>query len=293
MSDADGGDALLASEHAEPGVSADAALDALADEATMVVAVRSDGKAAIRRGLPAGIDTAGLSAPVLAGTAVAIVLDMGADTEAIALFGRFQDPRAALVGTEDPAAVLGALGFGQWRVRHRFCSRCGAPLEPRADGRVLRCTAEGSEQFPRLEPAVIMRVVDVDDRILLGRQPMWPPGRFSVLAGFVDPGESLEAAVVREIMEEVGVPVRDVAYHSSQPWPFPASLMLGFTATATSTDLVLEDEIAEALWFSREELAEAMDRGQAFVPPDVSIAHHLLVDWLGADVPLATWYDQR
>ena len=293
MSGTDGGDALLASEHAEPGASAAAALDALADEATMVVAVRTDGKAAIRRGLPEGVDPSTLTAPVLAGRAVAIVLDIATDTEAIALFGRFQDPRAALVSVEDPSVVLGALGFGQWRVRHRFCSRCGGTLEPRADGRVLRCTAEDTEQFPRLEPAVIMRVVDADDRILLGRQPMWPPGRYSVLAGFVDPGESLEAAVAREIMEEVGVPVTDIAYHSSQPWPFPASLMLGFTATATSTELVLEDEIAEAHWFSREALVTAMEEGRAFVPPDVSIAHHLLVDWLSADVPLATWYDQR
>ena len=119
-----------------------------------------------------------------------------------------------------------------------------------------RCTNDGSEHYPRTDPAVIMSVVDADDRLLLARGPQWGEARYSVLAGFVEPGESLEAAVAREVREEVGVAVEDVRYLGNQPWPFPCSLMVGFTATAKDTTFRLdEDEIVEAIWVSREELA--------------------------------------
>ncbi len=286
----------LDSERAEPGQPASEVLEALADPHALVVAVRDDGKVAVSHGLPEGIDPTTLPAPILAQRgpppAVAVPLDRRQDEEAIALFGRFQDDRAALLGHDDPRAGLGALGFGQWRARTRFCPRCGTALRPRADGRALHCEGCGAEHFPRLEPAVIMRVTDADDRILLGRQPTWPERRFSVLAGFVDPGESIEDAVRREVHEEVGVDVGEVAYLGSQPWPFPASLMLGYAAHATTTQLhLVDDEIAEAGWFSRDELIAAMDAREVFVPPSISIAHRLIREWLGAEV--WTWLDDR
>ena len=285
----------LDSERAEPGHGAGPAHAALADPGTLVVAVRQDGQVAVHRGLPDGVDPASLSAPVLADDGqpaiVALALEVGRDDEAIAQLGRFRDDRAALLGLDDPERALGALGFGQWRARTRFCPRCGTRLRPRDDGRALHCDGCGTEHFPRLEPAVIMRVTDADDRILLGRQPQWPVGRFSVLAGFVDPGESIEDAVRREVHEEVGVVVDEVAYVASQPWPFPASLMLGYTARAATTELrLLDDEIAEAAWFARDELVAAMDAREVFVPPSISISSWLIQDWLGA--PLTTWLDQ-
>ena len=222
---------------------------------------------------------------------VALALEVGRDDEAIAQLGRFRDDRSALLDLDDAERALGALGFGQWRARTRFCPRCGTRLRPRDDGRALHCDGCGTEHFPRLEPAVIMRVTDADDRLLLGRQPQWPTGRFSVLAGFVDPGESIEDAVRREVHEEVGVVVDEVAYLASQPWPFPASLMLGYAARAATTELrLLDDEIAEAAWFTRDELVAAMDAREVFVPPSISISSWLIQEWLGA--PLTTWLDQ-
>lgn len=154
---------------------------------------------------------------------------------------------------------------------------------------MLRCS-EDHQEFPRLEPAVIMRVVDPDDRILLARHPSWGQGRFSVLAGFVEPGESLEETVRREVMEEVGVVVDAVEYVKSQPWPFPSSLMLAFGAAALTTDLVLqEEEIAEAAWFSRSELQVAMQSGEVAMPPVLSVAHQLIEAWMGSRDGLRTW----
>lgn len=286
----------LDSERDEPGRPPSEVQQALAAPDALIVAVRDDGKVAVTRGLPSGIDPASLPAPILATEgpppSLAVPLDRRHDGEAIAQFGDFQDDRVALLGLDDPRAGLGALGFGQWRARTRFCPRCGTGLRPRYDGRALHCDGCGTEHFPRLEPAVIMRVTDADDRILLGRQPTWPARRFSVLAGFVDPGESIEDAVRREVHEEVGVDVGEVTYVASQPWPFPASLMLGYAARATTTDLhLVDEEIAEAAWFSRDELVAAMDAREVFVPPSVSIAHRLIRDWLGAEV--WTWLDDR
>ena len=282
----------LDSERAEPPPPAGEVRAALAADDTVVVAVRDDGRAAITRGLPPGVRPDELSAPVLATTGppatVAVALDRHEDGETLARFGRFRDARDAVLDVEDPAGVLPALGFAQWRSRTRFCPRCGTRLVPRPDGRALHCGRCDRLHFPRLEPAVIMRVTDEDDRILLGRQPTWPRRRFSVFAGFVDPGESVEQAVRREIAEEVGVRVGDVSYFGSQPWPFPASLMLGYGARAETTELrLVDDEIAEAEWFDRAGLRDAMADGRVFVPPPVSIAHRMIRAWLGSD--LRTW----
>lgn len=268
--------------------------DALTRSDALIVAVRDDGQATVVEGLPRGVDPDDLRRAVVVSDVdrpvVAVALRRGEDDEALARFGRFLDSRAAVLGLDEPGAALGAMGYAQWHARTLFCPRCGDPLD-RGDGRHLRC-ANGHEQFPRLEPAVIVRVVDASDRLLLARQPSWPPGRLSVLAGFVDIGETVEQAVAREVREEVGIEVTDIRYLASQPWPFPASLMLGFAATAASTTLrLVDDEIAEARWFDRDDLRRAMASGEVAVPPPVSIAHRLVRDWLGDAV--VTWTDRR
>jgi NAD+ diphosphatase len=151
-------------------------------------------------------------------------------------------------------------------------------------GHVMQCAACGHQQFPRLDPAVIVLVTD-GERALLGRQPAWPPGRYSTVAGFVEPGESLEDAVAREVREETGVIVDAVEYHSSQPWPFPSSLMLGFTAHASRTDIDLSDqELEDARWFTRAQIAA----GEIALPTTHSISFRLIEDWYdsGASTPL-------
>ena len=273
------------------------AREALATDGVLVVAARTDGRMAVRRGLPAGVSPSDLSRVVLADEgpppAVAVGLDPGRDSEVVAHFGRFQDPRAAVLTVDDPQGLLGAVGYANWLVRTRFCVRCGTALELASGHRVLQCPDCGHQAFPRLEPAVIMRVVDGDDRLLLARQHVWPEGRFSVLAGFVEPGEDLETTVRREVAEEVGVAVGEVAYVASQPWPFPASLMLGFEGRATSTAFAFADgEIAEARWLTREDLRAAMAGGEVGVPPDVSIAHRLIREWYGDEL-VHTWADAR
>jgi NAD+ diphosphatase len=150
---------------------------------------------------------------------------------------------------------------------------------------VRRCEREGSEHYPRTDPAVIMAVVDDDDRLLLGRGAQWPAGRFSVLAGFVEPGESFEAAVAREVEEEVGVSVTDVTYLGNQPWPFPSSDMVGFRARATTTELRPDQvEMAEARWFTRDEYVRALRDKEIRTPSGISIAQRLIEHWLGRRV---------
>ena len=184
--------------------------------------------------------------------------------------------------TELPAAEAAVLACARalliWRSRHRHCGVCGAPTMPHHAGHCLRCTSSecGSEFFPRLDPAVIALVSD-GDHVLLGRQPAWTPGRYSALAGFVEAGESLEDAVVREVREETGVRPATVSYFASQPWPFPSSLMLGFHATASRTDpLRLDGELEDARWFSAAELAAS---GTQVLPPQYSIARRLIDAW--------------
>ena len=171
-----------------------------------------------------------------------------------------------------------------WRQRHRFCGLCGAPTRSTQAGHVLACTDEqcDTEIFPRTDPAVIMLVVD-GGRCLLGRQASWPPGVFSTLAGFVEPGESLEDAVRREVREETGIEVGLCRYSSSQPWPFPSSLMLGFHAEYTGGEVQVDrTELEDARWLTRQEILERTVR----LPPPLSIARRLIDDWLRGETVL-------
>ena len=174
-----------------------------------------------------------------------------------------------------------ARGLMYWHQRHRFCGVCGAPSIALKGGHQRNCTNETcrAPSFPRTDPAVIMLVHD-GDRALLGRQQVWKPGMYSTLAGFVEPGETLEEAVAREVWEETNVQVEDVRYHSSQPWPFPASIMLGFHAKARTTAINRNDnEIEDAQWFTIEELRDFEAIGNTLPRPD-SIARRLIEDWI-------------
>jgi NAD+ diphosphatase len=177
-----------------------------------------------------------------------------------------------------------ARAMATWHRRHRFCGQCGAATESRNAGHLRVCTACGIEHFPRTDPAVIMLVhtdAGGEGCCLLGRQASWPPGMFSALAGFVEPGESLESAVAREVREETGIAVDAVRYHSSQPWPFPTSIMLGFHATSPGGDVRVDtDELEQAVWATRSELEYALRARELRLPPPFSIARRLIDDWL-------------
>jgi NAD+ diphosphatase len=228
--------------------------------------------------LPAGVD------PVL----------LGIDREGRALFAA--DPGAAfpgerrglrdLVGSlsqSDAGLLAHAVALLNWHRRHRFCANCGAATVMREAGHVRSCPSCGADHHPRTDPVVIMLVAD-GERVLLGRQARWPAGRYSALAGFVEPGESLEEAVAREVREEAGVEVTDIAYRSSQPWPFPASLMLGFTARWAGGEPVTRDEeLEDVRWWSREEIREGA--GGLRLPPRDAIARRLLDEWLAQETP--------
>ena len=184
----------------------------------------------------------------------------------------------------DAGLLAEAIGIVEWHERNRFSPLSGAATTIERAGWVQRDPETGAEVFPRTDPAVIMLVHDGGDRCVLGRQAVWPAGRFSILAGFVEPGESAEGAVVREVAEEVGLAVTDVQYVSSQPWPFPQSLMLGFVARALDEELRIDhDEIEEARWFSRDELRSGA--GPQALPPAVSIARHIIDRWLKDELP--------
>lgn len=192
----------------------------------------------------------------------------------------------SMMAHEDLATYGGARSLVDWHARHRHCARCGAPTVLAKGGWQRNCTNEvcKGEHFPRVDPVTIM-LVEYEGRLLLGRQPRFPPRRFSALAGFVEPGESIEEAVAREVHEEAGVRVREVRYVASQPWPFPSSLMIGCHAVAEGDELVVDTtELEEARWFTREEVAYAMQPGTedgAFIaPPPHAVAHHLLKWWL-------------
>lgn len=212
------------------------------------------------------------------------------ETVDLRMGGTGLDPTGANLLTT-ASALLG------WHAAAGFCAVCGSPTEPRTAGWSRRCVQNNHEEHPRTDPAVICLVHDDADQVLLGRQPSWPAGRFSVLAGFVEGGESLEACVRREVLEEVGVDVSDIRYLGSQPWPFPRSIMLGFEATADPTrPLVPRDgEIEEAYWFNRSQVREALSAGewtsvqhqdtepvQLLLPGSVSIARGMLESWVEA-----------
>ncbi len=180
------------------------------------------------------------------------------------------------------AAILAyARGLMHWQSRTRFCGVCGSPCVPRSAGHVMHCTGCETDHFPRSDPAVIMLVVR-EDRALLGHATRFVDGMYSTLAGFVEPGESLEEAVRREVFEETGVSVGEVAYHSSQPWPFPQSLMLGFYGEGLSEEITFHDaELADARWFSRAMCRNPEAHGFRLPGPD-SIARRLIEDWMAA-----------
>ena len=185
----------------------------------------------------------------------------------------------------DAGFLVQAQALSEWHRAHRFCPRCGGGLVVSGGGYVLTCESCGRQQFPRTDPAVIMLVTD-GERALLGRQPSWPAGRFSTLAGFVDPGESLEQAVAREVMEEAGVEVTDVTYFGNPPWPFPASLMVGFFARAVTDRIEVDgDEIEAARWFTREEMRTEAEAGTLVLPGGISISRSLIEAWYGGPLP--------
>ena len=204
--------------------------------------------------------------------------------DVIAAQGRFEDLRSigAMVERQAGALMAYARGMAIWHSRHRFCGVCGAATVVEAAGHHRRCSnpACGATHFPRTDPAVIVLVHDGDD-IVLGRSPNFIPGMYSVLAGFVEPGEQLEDTVRREVFEEVGVEVGEVTYHSSQPWPFPSSLMIGFRAKAlTRTINVDGDELDDAGWYSRADLRASPEDESFKLPRRQSIARRLVDEWL-------------
>ena len=207
-----------------------------------------------------------------------------------ALQENFGDVRMAfgtmeLLAAGDAPLFAAALSLTRWHARHRFCANCGQETDPIRGGWARRCMACGAEHFPRVDPVVIM-IAEHGDSLLLGRQPHYPPDRYSALAGFVEVGENLEAAVARELKEEAGIEVDGVTYVASQPWPFPSSLMVGCRASARSTGIIIDtNELEDARWFSRAQIAEALSGSPsaAFLPPPrAAIARTLLEDWLAA-----------
>jgi NAD+ diphosphatase len=209
-----------------------------------------------------------------------------AEEEALASFGAGDGARFSDVMTQlgrfsgaERARVLRALALAQWSHDNRFCSNCGAPLRWDANDRTKSCTnpERTHRHFPRTDPATIMLVHD-GERALLGRQKTWPPGMYSTLAGFVEPGETAEEAVVREVFEETGVRVRDVSYFGSESWPFPRSLMLGFIARAETTEVSIGDELDDARWFTRDEIVAMQVSVRERLPHFDTIARRLLAE---------------
>jgi NAD+ diphosphatase len=267
---------------------------AWADPATRVRRLR-DGRAAVV-GEPPRLDLDGrpdlpedrrVFLGTFEGVAYFAALEQGLDT------GDEHAPRylglrevGARLPALDAGLVVHAVSLANWHATHTHCPRCGAVTVPENAGHTRRCPVDGSEHYPRTDAAVIMLVLDADDRLLLGRQTTWPEGRFSTLAGFVEPGESLEAAVRREVHEECGIDIGTVTYLGSQPWPFPSSLMLGFSAQALSTEVHRHDgEIAEARWYTREALLADIGTGRLHVSPSISISRRLIEHWYGEPLP--------
>jgi NAD+ diphosphatase len=281
---------------ADARLRADWLADARRDAGTLYVAMHQ-GTALVRTGAPGELSRVvflqGSDPRVMATT----------DPERMVLLGWFHERRCVLVDlplefaagsdgeqfaelrplvSELTAAEASLMAYARalnlWRANHLFCGRCGTPTQAQRAGHARHCPACGYHSFPRLDPAIIVLAQD-GGQALLGRQASWPPGRYSTIAGFVEPGESLEDAVRRELHEETGVVAGRITYHSSQPWPFPASLMLGFTAEATMSTPVLHDgELEDARWFTRAELLS----GAVLLPPPTAIARRLIDGWLHA-----------
>jgi NAD+ diphosphatase len=193
----------------------------------------------------------------------------------------------ALLSDRDAGLLTHAVALANWHDTHTHCPRCGTPTVPAPAGHLTTCPKDGTEHFPRLDPAVIMLVTDPEDRCLLARNALWAKGRMSVLAGFVEPGESAEHAVAREVFEEAAITVGNIRYLGSQPWPMPRSLMLGFRAEAPAGQQITVDaeEIGEARWFTREQMLAAIDAGELALAPTSSIARRLIEFWYGGELP--------
>jgi NAD+ diphosphatase len=229
---------------------------------------------------------------------------LGQDADGAVYFGVSADLPAALdgvragslreagtlLGDRDAGLFTHAVALANWHDTHTHCPVDGTPTIVDPGGHSTRCPKDGTEHFPRTDPAVIMLVTDPDDRCLLARNAAWPGRRVSILAGFVDPGESAEQAVIREVAEETSITVTNVRYLGSQPWPMPRSLMLGFRADAPAGQAITVDhtELAEAHWFSRDELLAAVKAREIALPPPVSIARHIIEHWFGGPLP-STW----
>jgi NAD+ diphosphatase len=205
--------------------------------------------------------------------------------------GTFQRLRtvAPLLDGHTAALLAYAKAMVHYHHGHQFCARCGSPTRSEQGGHLRACTSVscGQQDFPRTDPAIITLVTS-KDQCLLARQPAWPKNLYSIIAGFVEPGESLEAAVAREVREETGVRVGQVRYHSSQPWPFPRSLMIGFTAVAETTTIRLRDgELERARWLSREAIVRELRQGRLQLPSTISISHRLIERWFDAEGTVA------
>jgi NAD+ diphosphatase len=201
----------------------------------------------------------------------------------LAALGQFQDLRrvAALLAPQDAALLAQARAIAYWHQRHRFCGDCGSPTVSREAGYLRVCSNDacGQHHFPRTDPAIIV-LVESGDRALFGRKSTWPKGQYSTIAGFVEPGESIEDAVIREVGEETGVRVGEMHYQSSQPWPFPSSLMLGFRACAVDDTIQVDySELEDAQWLTRREIRAGLEDKSLRLPPSISVSFRLIEGW--------------
>lgn len=250
--------------------------------ATQISNLRAGGKFAIGEELFLGIDN-GISYFAWCSDAM--------DFESFETLENYQTLRT--LGDYLPQLEMGLAihtqAIANWHHTHQYCARCGAPTESANGGSLRKCTSDGSEHYPRTDGAVIVLVRDKGDRVLLGRQKIWPEKRFSCFAGFVEPGESFEQTVLREVFEESGVELDEITYLGSQPWPFPASIMISFSALATNPDFAEPDgeEIEEIRWLSREEMRKAISDKSLSLPPTMSVARKMIEFWYekdGADI---------
>jgi len=207
------------------------------------------------------------------------------DRKALDEDSRFRSLRdiGALLSDRDGGIAVHTMGLANWHHSHPFCAKCGGQTRVEWGGAVRICSACESQHHPRTDAAVIVLVRDESDRILLGHQPSWPEHRFSTFAGFVEPGESFEQCVAREVAEECGVVVHSINYLASQPWPFPASLMIAFEATTSAPEAAKADgeEIAEVQWFSRQSMLDAIAAGKLLLPPQISVSRRMIEYWYG------------
>jgi NAD+ diphosphatase len=189
----------------------------------------------------------------------------------------------AFLPSRDIGLAVHAQGLANWHQKHPMCSQCGGKTVAASGGSIRKCLVDNSEHYPRTDGAIIVLVKDDKDRILLGRQKVWPKNRFSTFAGFVEPGESFEQCVEREVLEEAGVELTDINYLGSQPWPFPASLMIAFEAITNTPELARADgeEIEEIRWFSRQDMKAAITDKSLILPLEISVARQMIKAWYG------------